>query len=403
MPNVTRSGNELTDVTRIAALEGDGIDAGTKRDGSHGIWEATENVVLNGGFESDAAEWVIQGGAVLTQSAEQAKFGSGSGKVQTGVTTWAGIRATRFTVVAAEVWTVSAWIYRTEAAVPIHLLIYDQAANYVAGVAFATTLGWVRASKTFTVPAGDTGWEIRVQKNTSATDVLFYVDGVQAEEQPVVTPYVETDGAAATRTAARVRMPASLIDETQGWVAIKVRAGWASAAHGTSIACLFEWADSSAERIMTYFEPTVPVLGSTRQTGGAGGYANTSFAPSAAGELVTVVFAWTATQVKVSLNGAAFVAVANTNIPTLSATAFDIGTIHASAGFEIDSDILWFACGTGVMTDAQAAVLAAAGEAYMSDFAAAMVITALWHADDASYETPGTDGARIAQLIASPR
>jgi hypothetical protein len=46
---VTASGNEITDVTRSTKTQGDGVNA---PDSSYGIWEATTNLVTNGGFET---------------------------------------------------------------------------------------------------------------------------------------------------------------------------------------------------------------------------------------------------------------------------------------------------------------------------------------------------------------
>lgn len=75
-----------------------------------------------------------------------------------------------------------------------------------------------------------------------------------------------------------------------------------------------------------------------------------------AGAAQTVICSWTPTSEGVSVNGAAFHTVGSTSIPTLSATSFSLGTI-LNGGRMWDGEILWFACGTGTLTDADAATI----------------------------------------------
>ena len=77
MPELTVSGNEITDVVRLARVEGDGILA---PDSSFGIWEATENLVPNGGLESGTVGWAGGGTNTIESSTDQAKFGASSNK-----------------------------------------------------------------------------------------------------------------------------------------------------------------------------------------------------------------------------------------------------------------------------------------------------------------------------------
>jgi hypothetical protein len=79
-PSVTVSGNEITDVIRAAALQGDGR---TSPDSSFGVWETTTNQIANGGAESNVTGWNQSGATTLTQDGTWAKFGAKSLKVQT--------------------------------------------------------------------------------------------------------------------------------------------------------------------------------------------------------------------------------------------------------------------------------------------------------------------------------
>jgi YD repeat-containing protein len=78
-----------------------------------------------------------------------------------------------------------------------------------------------------------------------------------------------------------------------------------------------------------------------------------------AGDVVTVIGAWTASELKVSFNGGPFVTVANTAAPTPGSTA-DIGSEDGTQTF-LDGTVLWMAGGTGTLADADAATLNAFG------------------------------------------
>lgn len=70
---LTVSGNEITDASRAAATAGDGRTA----DSSFGIWEATTNLVENGGLETNASGWYGQASsAILSADFEQGTNGN---------------------------------------------------------------------------------------------------------------------------------------------------------------------------------------------------------------------------------------------------------------------------------------------------------------------------------------
>lgn len=98
-----------------------------------------------------------------------------------------------------------------------------------------------------------------------------------------------------------------------------------------------------------------------RLSGGAG----TGGGPGdswAANTITTIVFAWTATQLKLSIDGGAFAATGNTAAPNLAAaTTADIGSSSSfSAGQEADVRYRGFVTGSGTLTDADAATIYAA-------------------------------------------
>src|ERR1051326_3812059 len=104
------------------------------------------------------------------------------------------------------------------------------------------------------------------------------------------------------------------------------------------------------------------------------------------GTLFTVVAAWTATQLKLSINGANFTTpVTNTNIPTLTAPTFDIGSAAGTSA--LDGDILWFAAGSGTLANADATTLNTFGNTDPTRGTLPATPTALWTADTTAYQT----------------
>ncbi|MEK0326660.1 MAG: hypothetical protein QQN63_13260, partial [Nitrosopumilus sp.] len=67
---------------------------------------------------------------------------------------------------------------------------------------------------------------------------------------------------------------------------------------------------------------------------------------------------------------------------------------------ESDSDILWFACGLGTLTDADAAAIDALGntDPAPANFPAAAQLTAIWSADNNTFQTYLTNSGVHASL-----
>jgi hypothetical protein len=217
----------------------------------------------------------------------------------------------------------------------------------------------------------------------TAETAAYFAPGATTQ---FATPYVHTDGGAQTRAAARVQAPASLIDETQSWIAMRVRMDFAV---GTSSFAnrAWSWADSTNERIVGLINGTTVQL--LRSTGGTSTTAQTT-TTYAAGDFLTVVYAWTATQLKVSVNGSVFSTIANTNIPILTATNFDIGRDFNAFAW-LNSDVLWTACGTGALTNTDAATLNSLGntDPHWYNLPTSTGTTMTWSADTTATAGPG--------------
>jgi len=404
---LTVTGAPITDAIRAARASGDGLDS----DKSFGIWEATTNLLLNGGFETNITGWVGTGTPV--RSTTKSKFGTASLRVttvggpndsaSTSIGNGGGIAAGD--VVTFSVWvnpdvTISMNLQINEMLVGGGLNAFSEGGNVVcpAGV-------WTRLTYTRTLIANTTQAEFYVTTGGVQPATNVYIDGVQVEKKPFATPYVETNGATASRATGRVRAPSSLLDSTQGWVAFRTRLGWGNANEpgaGAEVPHWFNWGAFPNNIPIAYFEAANQWVIS-RDAGGSTPdvVINGSLVP---GQLVTVVGAWDSGRIRLSVDGSAFSNLANTAIPVGLPATFEIGSSDGSDTNHGNSDMLWFACGKGTLTDADAAKLHSYGnndpewDAFVGDAA----ITALMPFDtDAYYDQSFTSPKIVAAITAN--
>lgn len=217
---------------------------------------------------------------------------------------------------------------------------------------------WQKVVLPYTAPASGTiSHELAVTAQSAVRDQVF-LDGVQVEQKVFATPYVQTDGGTAARTIARVQGPVSnYIDETRGWVALRWRVPFSSNASNYPSASprVFSWGDDANNRIGVYVNSAAGngVLSLQRISGGTTASVNTSPITWAAGDYITILAAWTATTIKLSVNGSAFVSAASTAIPVLAATLFNIGSYFDGTQL-FNGDAMWTIVGRGTLTDADA-------------------------------------------------
>ncbi len=374
---LTVSGNEITDVVRAAATEGDGLSA----DSSFGIWQESTNSVPNGGCETNTTGFSTYGaGVTLSRDTVNHKFGSASLKVIVGETTETGATLTTpISVSEGEIWTGSAWI-KAPAGADIEIMLGDGISNTTTHQ--VQTGDWQRIKLKKTINAAAT--ELNMALITYGSQAItFYVDGWQLEESSVATPYIETDGGADARAAARVRASTALLDETQGWVAFRIRYGYTSIALPATNPYLLDWRDDANNLLGLYFETSTRKWTIARKAT-TGNTAISSAQTFSANDKATVVAAWTAAAIKVSVNGGAFVSTADTSIPTLAATTADLGSQAATS--HLDGDILWATLGTGTLTDDDALTIYGLSDAD-SPLAFPGTLVNFWTADDANWQT----------------
>lgn len=354
MPTITAT-NVQTDATRATATDGDGLSS----DSSFGIWEATTNKVIDGGMEGSLHDdWINQGSTLAGTRAfttEQEKFGSKSFKiVSTGDN---GVSDSVTGLTPGAVYTLSAWVYVSAYGSGRSIIMDVQEGGVIdttgLPVPDATNGGFVRYSETFTYPANGSGTAAVRMFCEPGSDSTVYVDGYQLELGSYATPYVETGGAEATRAASDVTIPSSLLDETEGWMAVRARMNWANTAGPSSNPVLFEWADDANNFLECRFDTSANQWELERKATSATveGLADTF----SKGDTVTVIAAWDATTLKLSVDGSAFSTTSNTLIPTLSEATVNIGS-SATPDEHLNADVFWVAGGTGTLTDSIAAL-----------------------------------------------
>lgn len=323
-----------------------------------GIWEATTNLITNGGVETNTTGWVSGGTNTAVRSSEQAKYGSNSLKVT--IVDSPTIFAFAVTVTAA-VHTASCWVYVPSGynANAGTLTFTDN--SFVGGASGSALVNlslrdqWQRVSFQFTPIGTDLSGNVRLVNSTQPTGTI-YVDGLQVEARGIATPYVETNGGTATRSPSRVRLTTSgILNPTQSWVAQRWRLPWASNAVPNAATRFFWWDDDAVGTDRISGSPNGSGLTLTNNAS-ASTVNCISSVSWAAGDVITVIFAWDASNLKISFNGGAFASASRSNgAPPTPHTQVDIGSQFGSS--VIDGALLWMATGTGTLTDADAAYI----------------------------------------------
>ena len=343
---LTDSGNEITDAVRVAGVNGDGLTppAGV------GIWEATTNLFANGSFESGTAGWSSSDGvATIAQDGTVAKFGANSLKI---VSTAAnnGVRTNGAALTNGQAYSFGVWAKGVAGHQYIIQIVRADFATVVASQTFVASGGWDNVTcSVASYPATETAYCF-VKQNDGHADT-WWIDGAQLENKPIPTPFA---GDGATRSAARVQAPASLLNATQCGVAYRIAYGFPSTATRANACYLLDWRDD-ANNLLGLWLDTANKWNAGRESGGAGSPAVSAAQTFTTDDTATVIFACDSGHAKVSVNGGAFTSVANTSIPTLAASLADLGSQAATD--QLDGRILWAVTFVGVVTDADATLL----------------------------------------------
>lgn len=375
---MTTAGNEITDALRALRVQGDGL----LNDSSYGIWEASRNECPNGNLTSNLTGFVDRSSGVGTRltGLTDSKFGTTSLQVVTAANTVNS--GTNFPLsadavaVSGDVWTASVWLRAGDVASigkTARIVISEVSSAGSTLVESAGTLvltaEWQRASVTRTFNNASTARLKGAVASADGTTPSFTIQasGMQYEKQPLPTPYIETNGAAASRAAADARFPSSVLTPNQGWVAMRVRFGWSNSNEplaGAGFPVFFDWRETDGDpRLTVIYNESANTIFSQKFAGGVSQTRSVNLALAATGETHTVIVSWTASTLSVSVDGSAFStnAAANNDLSGLAAqTPVTVGNNRSVSDAPInhlDGDVLWVAAGKGTLTDQDAALI----------------------------------------------
>lgn len=165
-------------------------------------WPDATNLVLNGGFETNVTEWDDYGSADFpTRVTSQFKFGVAACQVNPTAQN-GGMRSPAIAATSAQVYTFSVWVLDVVGKSYQLSAIRADLATAIGSVTWTGTGAWARRSVTVTAPATENIY-MRLRDRSVAV-ANFFVDGAQVETGSIATPYIETDGGTASRTAGPV-------------------------------------------------------------------------------------------------------------------------------------------------------------------------------------------------------
>ncbi len=201
-----------------------------------------------------------------------------------------------------------------------------------------------------------------------------------------------------------IRVPQNLINPTQGWIAGRIKMGFASTVNLSADPAIFDMSESDPRSLFVYYDQGSDTFHFERFAGSNGGHTAASGGQTfSAGTLKTIIVAWTATQLKVSIDGTPFVPVppvANNTIPAQA--SFYIGTSPIQGAHrQPDSDYYWVAGGTGTLTDANAATIHAFGNTDKPRSAFPGSAAFIWWANNDQYNNDGSVGATNTPVLSN--
>jgi|SRR5215472_5234477 len=395
IPNakLTYSGNEITDVVRVAdgswpITQNVGSTDGLTPPAGLGIWHGATNWTLHGQCDSTSnfGPGDVGSTTATIDTLTPAPFSPQSIKVVTtglGTAQHVGMSTGAFSAAAGNIGLSSVYAKGTAGQTYfIQLYFVNSDTTMTAGTqaVFTANGNWQYfVAPKVSVATGKTATSciMLFGPNTVRADTYWVAHPMieQSSFNQAVSPYIATSGGAGTvRLNPRVSAPSTLINATQSWFACRIRWGFNAPDSINAGNYIFQLSDGTFNnRLVGYFSVNTYWFGNdvngAVDWSTAGGVFNR-------GDYATVVFAWTATQAKVSVNGAPFATPGGRpkGIPP-GMNTLDIGSALGSA--QLDGSMFWAATGTGTLTDIDASIINGFGNAPPTQFADAAQVTSV--------------------------
>lgn len=348
--------------------EGDGLPQNYQ---SVGIHVSSTNLLTNGGAETNTTGWTPGGTNSLSRTTADSYFGSACFQAQYSNALNMGLYAGA-TLDSNSTYALSGWVYIRSpwsgGDIGVDQSGFTDTVNvYQVKADASLTDQWQRVWCQIDTDATSPGsGNIRVRADSAPSSLQsIRFDGMQLEKLVAPTPYIETDGATASRTAATIEASASSMSASQGWVAVRCRFGFSNDTSGvTSLSnrYLFQWYDDNNNKMDLFYQDSALGTDAWKFERYDGGLSDTrSIAGSAVeGEEHTVIATWEDGRIRMSLDGAAFVNATGSNAPALTSGSFWIGC-NATGSGQWWGDIYWITTGSGLLTDDDAAAIHLAG------------------------------------------
>ena len=302
--------NVLTDATRLAATQGDGLPFGS----GYGVFPAVTNLLANTNGNVNTTG-LTDNSSTTSAVASTQKFNGRAFRVVSGNAAanegpsqliTGGIASTQYTV--------SAWAWLISGAATVRATVYDTIAGKQGGTAVVLTAVPQKIQVTATTGALGIN-EASFIETTVQQAGTWEFGGWQVQTGSVDGPYA---GDAGTLATGRAQVPmAGLASATQGAVFTRLRMGYHSTTNPVGNATAFLWGTVNPLILSTRYDVNQAVMARS-------GVAIATFS-HAVGDYKSIGGRWSASDVAISVDGAAEVTAANVTAATIDTNA-DIGS-----------------------------------------------------------------------------
>lgn len=310
---------------------------------------ATTNLITNPSVETNATGWALRGGATVSRDTTYSRFGGYSLK-NVAPTEYDGcVYTPDIAVDASSTYTLSMWLYTTEATSMFLRATLDNSGNHT-NYFTSSGQGWERVALQVDTNASDTlATECLIVTGAGVSTTFFWIDGVQFEKKGQATTYCDGaqgheytwDGTAHASTSQRAQtlvsvVPQGLVDLTTGSLSIWFQMPHDAGTSGLSTTRgLFRWWDAfNTESLYVTFTSDLALVylvayaGSVQQC-----YISASLAGSKQGDWHHVAMTWDTTNgAKIYLDGVLKNSDATFTAPAIVSTTAYVGYVSARFG-----------------------------------------------------------------------